>query len=120
MLTIFLNSLLAQQPKYSPTPPMVQIPKESNRKTIAIVAPKPEYPEYARKRHWTGVGWFVMHVDVKNGCVRSVEITQSTGHKILDDACVNALRRWRFKLGTAVPIVKTPITFWQQSEKSTQ
>jgi TonB family protein len=116
-LLIFANSVLAQQPKYSPTPPIIQIPPNAKRaKAIALFAPKPEYSEYARKHHWTGVGWFAMHVNVETGVVTSVEITQSTGHKMLDDACVNALKRWRFKPGASAPKVKTPITFTQSIE----
>ena len=102
---------MAEEPNYSPSPPIVQIPTGSKRKAIAIVAPKPDYPKYARDRHWTGIGWFVMHVDVKSGLVKSVEITQSTGHKILDDEIVKTFGRWRFEPGKAAPYVKSPITF---------
>jgi TonB family protein len=111
-LIMFASSLIAQQPKYSPTPPIVQFPPGTKRaKAVALYAPKPEYPEYAKKRHWVGVGWYLMHVDVKTGTVASVEVTQSTGHKMLDEVCVNVLSRWRFKPGTAAPKVKVPITF---------
>jgi len=79
--------------------------------TNVIFAPKPEYPQYARDHHWTGAGWFVMHIDTRTGVVTSVEITQSTGHKILDDASVSALKRWRFKPGIVPPKVKAAITF---------
>src|SRR5437588_5705007 len=118
-LLIFANSLLAEQPKSSPTPPIIPeapaLTAENIRsgkiKAVALFAPKPEYPKYARDRHWTGVGWYVMHVKTRTGLVMSVEVTQSTGHKMLDDVCVNALRRWRFKPGVVAPKVNTPITF---------
>jgi protein TonB len=104
----------AQQPKYSPTPPIISRPAGATyqkAKAVTLFAPKPEYPKYARDRRWTGVGWFVMHVDVKTGLVKSVDVTKSTGHKVLDDACVDALSRWRFKTGVLAPVLKTPITF---------
>lgn len=120
-MTLLAIDLSAQQPKYSPTPPIISnapaLTQENIQsgkvRKVAIFAPKPEYPERARKHHWTGVGWFVMHVDVKTGFVTSVEVTQSTGHKMLDDACLDALKRWKFKPGAAAPKVKTPITFTQ-------
>jgi len=118
-LPIFASSVLAQQPKYSPAPPIVPNAPPLNAETIrsgkvkaiAVFAPKPDYPKYARDRYWTGTGWFVMHVDTKTGIVERVEITQSTGHKILDDEVVKTFSRWRFQPGKAAPKVKSPITF---------
>jgi len=109
---VFLaNGLLAQQSNWSPTRPTVQIPRGSKVRAVAIFAPKPEYPEYARKHHWTGIGWFVMHVDKRTGLVTSVEVTQSTGHKMLDEAVVSAFSRWKFEPDKVAPIVKSPVTF---------
>jgi TonB family protein len=59
-----------------------------------------------------------MNVDKKTGLVTSVEIRQSTGHKMLDQCVVDALQQWRFKPGT-VSKVKTPITFSMAAQKST-
>ena len=78
---------------------------------VAIFAPKPDYPKYARDHHWVGTGCFVMHVDQKTGLVKYVEILQSTGHKMLDDEVVAAFGRWRFKLGVVAPKVACPVTF---------
>src|SRR5438270_6101895 len=73
---------------------------ESMRATkLAIFAPKPEYPKYAREHRWRGTIFVMLHVDKKSGLVMSVEIVQSTGYKILDDEAVTAYRRWRFKPG---------------------
>jgi TonB family protein len=118
-LGIFASSAQGQQPKYSPTPPTVPnappLNAESIRtgkiKAVAIFAPKPDYPQYARDHHWTGVGWYVMHVDTKTGFVKSVEVTQTAGHKILDDAVVSAFSRWKFEPGKVAPTVKSPVTF---------
>jgi TonB family protein len=57
------------------------------------------------------VGWFVMHVDEPSGAVTSVEILQSTGHKILDQAAVDTFKKWRFLPHHGFKNVKTPITF---------
>ena len=110
LLAFFEASTFAQSPTSSPTQPIFHIPSNA-KKARTIVAPKPDYPKYARDRHWTGIGWYVMHVDTKTGCVRSVEVMQSSGHKILDDAVVSTFSRWRFEPGKAAPRVKSPVTF---------
>ena len=86
--------------------------KSGDIKTVvAVFAPKPDYPKYARARHWTGSGCFVMNVDPETGFVKSVETIKSTGHKILDDEVIRTFSRWRFQSGKAAPKVKFPITF---------
>jgi periplasmic protein TonB len=77
---------------------------------VAVFAPKPDYPKYARDRHWEGAGCFVLHVDQKTGRVKYVEILKSTGRKILDDEVTTTFSRWRFGPGVA-PKVVFPITF---------
>lgn len=71
---------------------------------------RPDYPAEAQAQRLTGSGVFVLHVDSNTGLVRSVEVKQSTGHKILDDASVSAFSNLRFKAGT-VSRVKIPVTF---------
>ena len=116
VLTSFASAETNQlPPKISPTPPIVEVPpsaKHRNAKTIN--APRPEYPPEAREHHWVGVGWFAMHLDEPTGVVTSVDILQSTGHEILDRACVDALKRWRFAPHSGLKTVKTPITFTRQ------
>ena len=110
-----LTSTLLAEPELSPTPPTIQIPAKSKKLkgAVAIFAPKPDYPEYARAHHWVGAGWYVMNVDTDTGLVTSVEITQSAGHRILDRAAVNAFRRWRFQPGR-MSRAKCPVT-WKMS-----
>jgi TonB family protein len=55
-----------------------------------------------------------MNVDQKTGAVTSVEILQSSGHKILDKAATDTFSRWRFKPGAVAPKVKTPVTWTQE------
>jgi TonB family protein len=59
-----------------------------------------------------------MHVDKPTGVVKSVEILQSTGHAILDRACVDALKRWKF-IPDAVTKIKTPVTFSIKASEKT-
>lgn len=51
-----------------------------------------------------------MHIDRRTGLVTRAEMAPSTGHAILDNAALSAVRRWRFKPGT-VAQVRLPITF---------
>jgi TonB family protein len=75
----------------------------------AIFAPRPKYPYEARAHHVTGAGLCILHVRF-DGTVRDVEMVRSTGHAILDDAALEAFRRWQFEPG-APPKVKVPFRF---------
>jgi TonB family C-terminal domain len=77
---------------------------------LAIYAARPQYPYEARARGLTGRGLVLLDVNPQTGYVTSARMLQITGHKILDDAAVEAFRQWRFKSGT-VTKVKIPITF---------
>jgi len=57
-----------------------------------------------------GSGVVLMKVDSRTGYVTSAQMLKSTGYKLLDEAALEAFRRWRFKPGT-VSVVKSPITF---------
>lgn len=61
---------------------------------VAIYTPAPKYPTKARINHWTGAGVFVCTLR-PDGNVSAVYVRQSTGHEILDQAAVEALRNWR-------------------------
>jgi len=71
---------------------------------LAISAPPPEYPLEARARHIVGYGTFILHIQIRSGLVRQVEVDQSTGSLLLDSAAVAGLKKWRFKPGTLPPI----------------
>ncbi len=79
-------------------------------KILALVAPRPEYPYEARRQKLTGSGVALLLVDRGSGAVTNVQIAQTTGNAILDNAAVSGFRRWRFKPGT-VAAVRAPITF---------
>ena len=75
----------------------------------AIYAPAPEYPITARRSHWTGAGIFVCKLR-PDGTVLSVAVRQSTGHQILDQAAIAAVRQWRFKVHGG-NLVNIPVRF---------
>lgn len=71
---------------------------------------RPEYPPEAQAQRLTGTGVFVLHVDRKNGLVRSIEVEKSTGHKILDNASIAAFTVLRFKPYTVLRVT-IPVAF---------
>jgi TonB family protein len=76
---------------------------------VAEYAPYPKYPTVARENHWTGSGIFMCKLR-PDGTVSSVELLQSTGHTLLDQSALDALRKWRFKVSEANK-VRVPIRF---------
>jgi len=74
-----------------------------------LYAPRVKYPYEARLHGLEGRGFYAMHLR-KDGTVKRVEIIQSTGHRILDQAVITGLRQWRFRPGS-LDVVTTPVKF---------
>jgi len=70
--------------------------------------PKPVYPQAARREGQEGKALLLVEV-LSNGRVGKVKIEKSSGYKILDEAAVEAVRKWRF---TPARKGKTPVTAW--------
>jgi TonB family protein len=100
LLTISFHALGAE--------PDVTVPKAVRH--LMLSQPKPEYPGEARLKHITGRGVYDIIVHSKSGVVAQVKISQSTGSKLLDDAAVRALSRWRARPGM-ISRIKVPVTF---------
>jgi protein TonB len=75
-----------------------------------MYGPRPVYPYEARRQRMTGSGIALLTIDPAIGNVTNVRITRSCGSVILDNATLEAFRRWRFKPGTALS-VEVPITY---------
>ena len=71
---------------------------------------RPDYPVEARRQHRTGSGVFILNINDKTGEVTSITVKKSTGHKILDAACLKAFIKWRFKPHHVTKVL-VPITF---------
>lgn len=77
--------------------------------------PRPVYPDLARKRNQEGIARIRCQVNA-GGMVTDASLAQSSGHKLLDEAALKTVRKWRFKPamsnGTAVGgTVVVPVEF---------
>jgi protein TonB len=57
---------------------------------------KPRYPESARRQGVEGTVLLKVRV-TQQGRVEAVQLERSTGHQDLDQAAIEAVRRWRFE-----------------------
>lgn len=99
-------------------------PKPAEKTTIGAITREistlllnqpPIYPKLARMRGWEGHVILIAEVD-KNGRVINVEMFSSSGHSVLDEASLRAVRRWRFRNVNMLTQVKIPIKFMLTDE----
>jgi TonB family protein len=76
----------------------------------ALSCDRPAYPLTAQARGMQGLGHFQLTIR-PDGVVQSVKVTKSTGHPLLDQAGVAALRTWRFPRG-APSTLRVPIDWY--------
>jgi periplasmic protein TonB len=57
---------------------------------------KPRYPESARRQGVEGTALLKVRV-TEQGRVEAVQLERSAGHPDLDQAAIEAVRRWRFE-----------------------
>lgn len=75
----------------------------------------PEYPALARKRGWQGRVLLAVAVG-SDGSVQKVWVHSGSGHELLDEAALRAVRAWRFQPGNrgGAPVateVQVPVHF---------
>lgn len=77
--------------------------------------PRPDYPVLAKRRRLEGTTMLRVTVD-NDGRPSEIEIAQSSGARILDDAAIQTVRNWRFAPArqgnkAVVGVVQVPIRF---------
>lgn len=82
---------------------------------IDDACPPPVFPKIARLRSWSGTVYLSIDVSA-SGAVTAVRIDTSSGHAILDEAAMKAVKTWRFtpavRGGVATCVtVRKPIEF---------
>lgn len=96
-LLSLINLLLAPILLASPTKGAVPQEAVADWKTFVIKHPWPQYPFFAQEFRYSGEGRFRFEIDPETAGVNSITVLKSTGHKVLDDAAIVALRRWQFR-----------------------
>jgi len=105
------------------TAPIVPVSSRTNGVQVTLTPaqpdyfynPKPRYPYEAKNHGWQGTT--LLRVEVQpDGEPKHIEIAQSSGYSILDDASIKAVRSWKFvpaRLGdrAITGTVEVPITF---------
>ncbi len=68
---------------------------EANFRANYAHNPKPEYPSVAKSRGWQGKVLLRVQVSAE-GLSDAVAVEQSSGHEILDESAVEAVKQWKF------------------------
>ena len=68
---------------------------EANFRANYASNPKPDYPSIARSREWEGKVTLRVQVSAE-GLSDAVKIEKSSGHDILDESAMEAVKKWRF------------------------
>jgi protein TonB len=68
---------------------------EASFKASYLHNPKPEYPSVAKIRGWEGKVMLKVKVSAK-GTSDSIEVEHSSGHEILDESAIEAVKQWQF------------------------
>jgi len=79
-----------------------------------ISSPDPNYPPGALKKHLGGKGLFRLKIDPQKRTVTHVAVLESTGSKLLDDAAIRGLAKWRMRRGglaDKIDHVDVPVSF---------
>lgn len=88
-----------------PTRPAAAPAGDSNRTGFAGARPRrgscppPKYPSSAMAKGWEGEVELLVDIGA-DGAPASVVVSKTSGHPVLDDAAVAAVRRWRFDPAT--------------------
>ena len=90
--------------------PELSAAERAELKKAALSTPQPVYPPIARQKRIQGRGIFRLDV-AKDGRVDLIQVIKSTGNKLLDDAALKALTKWRFKPENAPKKINVPINF---------
>lgn len=77
------------------TTPQVEEYTEANFRANYAHNPKPDYPSIAKSRNWQGKVMLRVKVSAE-GLSDAVEVEHSSGHDILDESAVEAVKKWRF------------------------
>jgi TonB family protein len=108
-LDSFLSRISADTQAHWPATAETRAPPGPTPKPRLIYAPAPAFPPQASRSGVSGTGRFRLTFDA-NGNVTNVQVIQSTGNRLFDDAATGTLRQWRSSPGQGW-VVTVPVTF---------
>lgn len=86
-----------EAPPAPPPPPAPPAPRLVPASALQYLsAPPPEYPRMSRRQNEAGTVLLRVQIDTR-GLPVSVQMQRSSGHPRLDEAAIDAVKRWRFK-----------------------
>ncbi|MBI2235469.1 MAG: energy transducer TonB [Magnetospirillum sp.] len=99
----------------APEPPPVAAAAPADLLPSPVEMPRPTYPLLARRKGWEGVVLLMVEVN-ELGCPNTIQVKRSSGYPALDEAAMDAAKRWHFdparKAGRIVTAtVEVPIRF---------
>lgn len=100
------SKTFASTPKSAPQAPLRDTPANAN--AAYLNNPAPAYPRLAKQRHWQGRVLLRVLVTADGRC-GDLSIAHSSGHDVLDEAAIEAVRHWRFVPGKHGD---TPVSSW--------
>lgn len=77
--------------------------------------PEPDYPATARRRHEQGLVLLIVKVSAEGRALR-IDLKQTSGHPLLDEAAMKAVRDWEFVPARVGPLavdskIEVPVCF---------
>jgi protein TonB len=106
---------IATPAKPQPEPPPVVAAAPADVQPLPVEMPRPTYPLLARRKGWEGLVLLAVEVN-ELGCPNTIQVKRSSGYPALDEAAMEAAKRWHFaparKAGRIVTAtVEVPIRF---------
>jgi len=105
-----------RKPKVAVAPaPPAGSPINASPEPVEGACRPPIYPKAAERRGWTGTVYLWIDVSA-SGAVTGVRVDITSGHDVLDEAAMRAVRGWRFKPASTAGVpasgtVRKPIEF---------
>ena len=108
-----LGSLLSRvaddtRPNWAATAETRATPRPTPKPRL-IYAPAPAFPPRAAQPGLSGTGRFRLSFDAQ-GNVTNIQLIQSTGNRLFDEAAINTLRQWKCAPGQGWAVT-VPVTF---------
>ena len=105
----------ARREKAAPSSPAAVASEAQSARADYLRNPPPLYPAEAKLNRQQGVAFFRVVVSAA-GQAESVKLIKSSGHRILDNSALGAVRKWKFHPATLAgvkvsSIVKVPVRF---------